>query len=116
MCSSTRSHPSWNRGRKLLRGRVSTSIENPEIGIVVDAGPKLGYGHAVRTVRLAHALSRRNRVVFYPLSDAAKNFVEAAGFETTDLGGHFPPLVITDLREAHGITAAIHRNGSRHIS
>src|SRR5262245_10986952 len=28
----------------------------------------------------------------------------------------FPPLVITDLREPHGITVAIHRNGSRHIS
>src|SRR5262249_41201522 len=27
-----------------------------------------------------------------------------------------PPLVITDLRELNGITAAIHRNGSRHIS
>src|SRR2546430_15359667 len=27
-----------------------------------------------------------------------------------------PPVVITDLRETHGITAAIHRNGSRHIS
>jgi len=95
---------------------VSTSIENPEIGIVVDAGPKLGYGHAVRTVRLARALSRRNRLVFYALSDTAKTFVEAAGFEATSLGGQFPPLVITDLREAHGITAAIHRNGSRHIS
>jgi len=28
----------------------------------------------------------------------------------------FPPLVITDLRETHGITARIHRQGSRHVS
>ena len=95
---------------------MNTLIDNAEIGVVVDAGSKLGYGHAVRSVRLARALARRNRVVFYPLSEPCKAFVEAAGFKTVDLGESFPPLVITDLREAHGITAAIHRNGSRHIS
>jgi UDP-2,4-diacetamido-2,4,6-trideoxy-beta-L-altropyranose hydrolase len=95
---------------------VNTSTENPEIGVVVDAGSKLGYGHAVRCVRLARALARRNRVVFYPLSEACKAFVEAAGFRTVEIGRPFPPLVVTDLREAHGITAAIHRHGSRHVS
>jgi spore coat polysaccharide biosynthesis predicted glycosyltransferase SpsG len=95
---------------------VSTSTENPEIGVIVDAGSKLGYGHVVRSVRLARALARRNRVAFYPLSAACKSFVEAAGFRTAEIGGPFPPLVITDLREAHGITATIRRHGSRHIS
>jgi spore coat polysaccharide biosynthesis predicted glycosyltransferase SpsG len=100
---------------------VSTSTDQAEIGIIVDAGPILGYGHAVRCLRLAHALEKRNSVVFYPLSDTCKTFIEAAGFPTTPSFAHVPPasfprLVITDLREAHGITAAIHRYGSRHIS
>ena len=103
---------------------MSTLTDNAEIGFVVDAGSKLGYGHAVRSVRLARALARRNRVVFYPLSEACKTFIESAGFQTVAdcIGGlrppkdPFPPLVVTDLREAHGITAHIHRNGSRHIS
>ena len=92
-----------------------TSTKQPDVGIVVDAGPKLGYGHAVRTLRLARALARRNSVVFYPLSEPCMEFIESSGFPTTT-GSAFPPVVITDLREAHGITAAIHRNGSRHIS
>jgi spore coat polysaccharide biosynthesis predicted glycosyltransferase SpsG len=54
--------------------------------------------------------------VFYPLSEDCEKFlrgrVETANFSSTN----FPPLVITDLREAHGITAAIHRQGARHIS
>src|SRR6266481_571215 len=40
-------------------------------------------------------------------------------FEIRDSQGQIdslPPLVITDLREAHGITADIHRQGSRHLS
>ncbi len=86
-----------------------------EIGIVVDAGPKLGYGHAVRCIRLARALAEDYEVVFYPLSEACKEFIESSGFPTS-AGSAFPPLVITDLREAHGISASIHRNGSRHIS
>jgi len=124
---------------------VST-LNRAEIGIVVDAGPRLGYGHAVRCIRLARALSPRNGVVFYPLSEQCKEFIESCGFETVGSnvqssgppplmpvfrrqgGGPssgdrsltgvmaFPPLVITDLREAHGITASIRRHGSRHIS
>lgn len=92
-----------------------TSTSKSEIGIVVDAGPKLGYGHAVRCIRLARALARRSQVVFYPLSENCKEFIESSGFLTAT-GSAFPPVVITDLREAHGITAAIHRAGSRHIS
>jgi spore coat polysaccharide biosynthesis predicted glycosyltransferase SpsG len=86
-----------------------------EVGIVVDAGPQVGYGHVVRCVRLARRLIRRHPVVFYPLSDPCREFIEAAGF-TAAAGSAFPPVVITDLREAHGITASIRRRGSRHIS
>jgi spore coat polysaccharide biosynthesis predicted glycosyltransferase SpsG len=118
---------------------VNSSTDRAEIGFVVDAGPGLGYGHAVRCVRLARALAKRNSVVFYPLSAACEQFIESFGFSVGAVydrapcaiptiknarsqtapavnGTPFAPLVITDLREAHGITAAIHRNGSRHIS
>src|SRR6185436_2051395 len=40
---------------------------------------------------------------------------ESCGFKT-QAEFDFPPIVITDLREAHGITADILRHGSRHIS
>ncbi|HEY2382962.1 MAG TPA: hypothetical protein VGK48_17435 [Terriglobia bacterium] len=86
-----------------------------QVGIVVDAGPQLGYGHAMRSVRLARALSRRQPVVFFPLSENCREFIEASGFTTT-ASSAFPPVVITDLREAHGITASIRRQGSTHIS
>lgn len=93
-----------------------TLTDKFDIGIVVDAGPALGYGHAVRCLRLARALaSEDHRVVFYPISDGCREFIESSGFSTAS-GPVFPPLVITDLREAHGITAVIHRHGSRHIS
>jgi UDP-2,4-diacetamido-2,4,6-trideoxy-beta-L-altropyranose hydrolase len=104
---------------------VNTSSISTEIGFVVDAGPGLGYGHVVRCIRLARSLAEQNRVVFYPLSGACREFIESSGFATLDMPSslpkpkaepNFPPLVITDLREAHGITVAIHRNGSRHIS
>jgi spore coat polysaccharide biosynthesis predicted glycosyltransferase SpsG len=99
---------------------VSVLTKSAEIGLVVDAGPSTGYGHAVRCLRLARALSSRNRVLFYPLSQPCRDFIEASGFETAGLDltspMRFPPVVITDLREAHGITASIHRHGARHIS
>jgi len=99
---------------------VNTSIKDAEIGIIVDAGPGMGYGHAVRSLRLARALSKRNKVLVYPLSQPCTEFMDGFGVETRPAPGaageSFPPLVITDLREGHGITAAIHRNGSRHIS
>ena len=93
---------------------MSTSTNAAEIGIVVDAGSELGYGHAVRCVRLARALAELNRVVFYPVSAACKEFVEAAGFQTAVLPSltqalekrraPVPSVVITDLRESHGAT------------
>jgi UDP-2,4-diacetamido-2,4,6-trideoxy-beta-L-altropyranose hydrolase len=94
---------------------VPTSTNKADIGIVVDAGPSMGYGHAVRCVRLAGALAAEQRVEFYPLSVACQEFIESSGFSTAQ-DSEFPPLVITDLREAHGITAAIRSQGSRHIS
>jgi UDP-2,4-diacetamido-2,4,6-trideoxy-beta-L-altropyranose hydrolase len=101
---------------------VNTSTRTPEIGIVVDAGPRLGYGHVVRCMRLAQALAKRNKVVFYPLSEPCIEFVAPSGFAMANLPSSlkdataFPPLVITDLRESHGITAMIHRHGARHLS
>src|SRR5207237_8227747 len=94
-----------------------------EIGIIVDAGPTLGYGHAVRCLRLAGVLIDEATVTFYPLSESCREFLLAANshgkfeigkpqFENNAL----PGLVITDLREVHGISADIHRNGSCHIS
>jgi UDP-2,4-diacetamido-2,4,6-trideoxy-beta-L-altropyranose hydrolase len=100
---------------------VTTSTEHDhsehgaQVGIVVDAGRQLGYGHAVRCLRLAKSLSRRHSVVFYPLSDSCREFIESSGY-TVATESAFPPVVITDLREAHGITAAIHRQGAKHIS
>src|SRR4029079_4838640 len=115
---NTKSRRSWNRGTAWSRGPVSISTDKPEIGIIVDAGPKLGYGHAVRCVRLARALTQRNRIVFYPQSEECSTFVERFGFSVLDSRSNrpFPPLVVTDLREPHGMTAAIRRDGSRHIS
>ena len=93
------------------------------IGIVVDAGPSLGYGHAVRCLRLANALADDAAVIVYPLSEICRDFFlnasPAAKFEICETDWEtkeFPPLVISDLRETHRITGAIHRNGSRHIS
>ncbi len=98
---------------------TSTNHDIPEdgaqIGIVVDAGRQLGYGHAVRCLRLAKSLVRRNPVVFYPLSDSCREFIESSGYAVAN-GTAFPPVVITDLREAHGIIAAIHKQGAKHIS
>jgi spore coat polysaccharide biosynthesis predicted glycosyltransferase SpsG len=54
-------------------------------------------------------------VVFYPLSESCREFIQAFGFVTSTEPA-FPRVVITDLREAHGITAAIRRQGSTHIS
>src|SRR5262245_59352510 len=111
----------WKRGRRWQRGRLNDSTSTGEIGIVVDSGPKLGYGHAVRCLRLATALAKRNTVVFYPLSDLCQEFISRSGFPTilaspNIVALQFPPLVISDLREVHGISVAIHRHGSRHIS
>jgi spore coat polysaccharide biosynthesis predicted glycosyltransferase SpsG len=91
------------------------------VGIVVDAGPTLGYGHVVRCTRLAQALEPEIEVIFYPLSEHCAAFLRDA-FPTSDIRhphseiDSLPPVVITDLREAHPITMAIQRQGVRHIS
>jgi spore coat polysaccharide biosynthesis predicted glycosyltransferase SpsG len=89
------------------------------VGIVVDAGPRLGYGHAVRCLRLAGALEPEISVTFYPMSEACAAFLRESSPKSeirNPKSEISSPLVITDLREAHGITAEIRRNGSRHIS
>ncbi len=81
----------------------------------------MGYGHAVRCLRLAEALKSEARVIFYPLSDACAEFLATTGdpsFEIRDSKPEtsFPPLVITDLRAPHGITAKIRKQNAYHIS
>jgi UDP-2,4-diacetamido-2,4,6-trideoxy-beta-L-altropyranose hydrolase len=100
---------------------VRSSIKDLELGIVVDAGPQLGYGHAVRCVRLAQALESETSITFFPMSEVCAAFLRDSSLKAEIRNpnseiGSLPPLVITDLREAHGITTDIHRLGSRHIS
>ena len=93
------------------------STDDGTLGLVVDAGPQLGYGHAVRCLRLARALKGTSELAIFPQSSECKTFFEKEGF--TDLrepGSPFPPLVVTDLREAHGIFARIRAQGSLHVS
>ena len=96
-------------------GIFTEKQRNAGVGFVVDAGPGKGYGHAVRCLRIASRLRREVDVVFYPLSEACRSFVSGHGFPTRTEGA-FPPLVITDLRQPHGMTADIKSAGSRHIS
>ncbi len=107
--------------------QLSTEIRNSKfdirIGIIVDAGPSLGYGHVIRCVRLATALAADCPIVFYPLSESCRDYLLSVEknptFEirnSTFAISSLPPVVITDLRETHGITAAIRGEGSRHIS
>jgi UDP-2,4-diacetamido-2,4,6-trideoxy-beta-L-altropyranose hydrolase len=91
----------------------------PKIGVIVDAGPRLGYGHVVRCVRLAKELSTSADVIFYPLSAESAEFVRNNAPEFT-IGklepAEFPPVVITDLRELHSAARDITGSGSLHIS
>jgi spore coat polysaccharide biosynthesis predicted glycosyltransferase SpsG len=87
------------------------------VGIIVDAGPRMGYGHAVRCLRLARAL--RSGVEIFALSDDCAAFFEGNGFKGRIRKAGidpFPGLVITDLRECHGITAVIRSQGAVHVS
>jgi spore coat polysaccharide biosynthesis predicted glycosyltransferase SpsG len=95
---------------------ASTEAASP-VGIVVDAGARQGYGHAVRCLRLARALE--NGVTIYPMSEACGAFFSRNGFQDrlrNPQSDAFPGIVITDLRESHGITAAIHAQKALHIS
>ena len=92
-----------------------------KIGIIVDAGATLGYGHAVRCLRLAAVLEEESHITFYPVSEPCASFLQdmAPNAEIRSPKSEMsslPPVVITDLREAHGITAVIRHNGARHIS
>jgi len=85
--------------------------------LVVNAGPSLGYGHAVRCLRIARSLEGGASI--FPISETCRRFFEAAGFAASlaDLKAEkFPQVMVTDLRESHAITAAIRRHGSRHVS
>ncbi len=97
---------------------MSTSTK---VGIIVDAGSTLGYGHAVRCLRLAAALDIESLITFYPMSESCASFLQEMSPNAEIRSpksemSSLPPVVVTDLRETHGITAAIRRNGSRHIS
>jgi spore coat polysaccharide biosynthesis predicted glycosyltransferase SpsG len=88
-----------------------------DLGIIVDAGPRQGYGHAVRCLRLAQAL--QNGVTIYPMSDDCAAFFARSGFKDrlrNPWSDAFPAIVVTDLRESHGITAAIRAQDALHIS
>ncbi len=109
MSGSTNNFKSWN------------SESGLSAGIVVDAGPALGYGHAVRCLRLARALGPEVKITFYAMSEECAAFLRSNNPKSdvrvsASEFGSFPQLVITDLREAHGITAAIRRQSARHIS
>jgi UDP-2,4-diacetamido-2,4,6-trideoxy-beta-L-altropyranose hydrolase len=95
---------------------IETMAQSP-VGLIVDAGPRLGYGHAVRCLRLARSL--QEGVEIFPLSDDCRAFFEANGFKGKLRNAQidaFPALVITDLRESNGITATIRSQGAVHIS
>jgi spore coat polysaccharide biosynthesis predicted glycosyltransferase SpsG len=88
-----------------------------ELGIIVDAGPRQGYGHAVRCLRLAQALE--GGATIYPMSDDCAAFFARNGFKDrlrNPQRDAFPAIVVTDLRESHGITAAIRAQDALHIS
>jgi spore coat polysaccharide biosynthesis predicted glycosyltransferase SpsG len=103
---------------------VNVSTENvPQspvglaVGLIVDAGPRVGYGHAVRCLRLARAL--KTGVEIFALSEDCRAFFEANGFKgqvRQAQADAFPGLVVTDLRESHGITASIRSQGAVHVS
>ena len=87
------------------------------IGLAVNAGPSLGFGHAVRCLRIARAF--KGEAAIYPISEVCRRFFESFGLEsdTRDWkSGKLPPVMITDLREAHPVTREIHNQGSTHVS
>ncbi|PYS51037.1 MAG: hypothetical protein DMG13_19460 [Acidobacteria bacterium] len=105
------------------KSHKSHSNSETQIGIIVDAGPTVGYSRVVRCLRLANALARHAAITFYPLSEPCREFLTTGETEpkfeirNSNFESHsLPALVITDLHEAHGITATIHRHHSRHIS
>ena len=86
-----------------------------EVGFVVDAGSEMGYGHAVRCLRVAARLGPDVHPVFFPLSQAAGRFFAERDAEVR-CDGEFPPLMISDLAEPNPFIDAVNRRGCRHIS
>lgn len=95
---------------------MSTSGHAPQVGFVVDAGPAIGYGHVVRSMRVAEQVREDGGtdVCFFPLSNECGQFLAARGAAVrwdTD----FPELMVSDLPEPHPLVDAIERHGCRHI-
>lgn len=96
---------------------IKGSVDRFRFGLAVNAGPSLGFGHAVRCRRIARAF--KGAAAIYPISEVCRRFFESSGFESeirdwkADM---LPVIMITDLREAHPITQAIRNQGSVHIS
>ena len=110
---------SWKAGRNWFTAHVVKSTNKPgapEVGFVVDAGPGIGYGHVVRSHRLARALGDDSRITFFPLSTPCRGFLEAHGWNMGSAEGPFPPLVVTDLARPDAVLGAIEDQGCRHIA
>ena len=93
------------------------STNRSRIGLVADADAELGYGHAVRCLRIARAFP--GEAAIYPLSEDCRRFFEAAGFGSAvrDWKSEmFPEVMLTDLRESYAVTEAIQQQGSIHVS
>src|SRR3954462_10542151 len=92
-------------------------MERFQMGLAVNASPSLGFGHAVRCLRIARAI--KGNAAIYPVSEVCRRFFEASGFGAKILDwktDELPPVMVTDLREAHPITHAIRSQGSVHVS
>lgn len=90
--------------------------KRPTLGFFVDAGPRVGYGHAVRCLRLAEALEPVATARFYPMSEPCAAFLEAAGKVRGSIHDEFPRVAVTDLRYLSGVTRIIHHRKARHVS
>jgi len=104
----------WNPHVPVL---TKAPAQRVRIGLAVDAGPSLGYGHAVRCLRIARAFGEEAAV--YPISQTCRRFFEANGMESSiqDFRSEvLPPVMVTDLRESHSITRSIHEQDIEHIS
>ncbi|HET9129954.1 MAG TPA: hypothetical protein VFO86_03340, partial [Terriglobia bacterium] len=96
---------------------IQPLAERVRIGLAVNASPSLGFGHAVRCLRIARAL--KGQIAIYPVSEVCRRFFESAGFGAEVLDWKtdaLPSVMVTDLREAHPITHAIRSQGSMYIS
>ena len=96
---------------------TSSSSDRIRIGLAVNAGPSLGFGHAVRCQRIARAFN--GDAAIYPLSEVCRRYFESSGCDSEIRDWKYsvlPPIMITDLRESHPVTAAIRNQGSMHVS